>query len=126
MIYNVFYKNLEPMPQIEEKLDKKVKKVEDLLPTYDDDSIKLDVTFEKHARREEYYTTLTLALPKKTLRATDTGFDTFNSMNNAFEEMLREVKKFKDLLKGEHTYKDRRAEKNPRTLKTEEEEEEEK
>lgn len=122
MIYNVFYKNLEPMPLVEEQLEKKVKKVEDLLATYDDDVVKLDVTFEKHARREEYYTSLTLALPKKTLRATDTGFDSFNSMNNVFEELLREVKKFKDMLKGEHTYKDRRAEKKPRTLKTEEEE----
>lgn len=122
MIYNVFYKNLEPMPLVEEQLEKKVKKVEDLLATYDDDVVKLDVTFEKHARREEYYTSLTLALPKKTLRATDTGFDSFNSMNNVFEELLREVKKFKDMLKGEHNYKDRRAEKKPRTLKTEEEE----
>ncbi|MBI5194373.1 MAG: HPF/RaiA family ribosome-associated protein [Nitrospirae bacterium] len=122
MIYNVFYKNLEPMPLVEEQLEKKVKKVEELLATYDDDVVKLDVTFEKHARREEYYTSLTLALPKKTLRATDTGFDSFNSMNNTFEELLREVKKYKDLLKREHTYKDRRAEKKPRTLKTEEEE----
>ena len=122
MIYNVFYKNLEPMPLVEEQLEKKVKKVEDLLATYDDDVVKLDVTFEKHARREEYYTSLTLALPKKTLRATDTGFDSFNSMNNVFEELLREVKKFKDMLKGEHTYKERRAEKKPRAVKTEEEE----
>lgn len=121
MIFNVFYKNLETMPLVEEQLEKKVKKLEDLLPQYDDDSIKLDVTFEKHARREEYYTALTLALPKKTLRAKETGFDTFNSMNNTFEELLREVIKFKELLKREHTYKTRRAEKKPRTMKTEEE-----
>lgn len=114
MICNVLYKNLEPMPQVEEQLEKKVKKVEDLLPTFDDDSVKLDVTFEKHARREEYYTTLTLALPRKTLRAKEKGFDTFNSMNMAFGEILREVKKFKDMLKREHTYKTRRAEKKPR------------
>lgn len=114
MIYNVLYKNLEPVPQVEKQLVKKVKKVEDLLPTFDDDAVKLDVTFEKHARREEYYTTLNLSLPRKTLRATEKGFDTFNSMNNAFGEILREVKKFKDKLKREHTYKRRRAEKKPR------------
>lgn len=119
MIYNVFYKNLEPVPQVERQLKKKVKKVEDLLPTFDDDAVKLDVTFEKHARREEYYTTLKLALPRKTLRAKEDGFDAFNSMNAAFNELLREVKKFKDLLKREHTYKTRRAEKKPRSLKTE-------
>lgn len=114
MIYNVLYKNLKPIPLAEKLLEKKVKKVEDLLPTFDDDAVKLDVTFEKHARREEYYTTLTLSLPRKTLRAKENGFDTFNSMNTAFGAMLREVKKFKDLLKREHTYKMRRAEKKPR------------
>ncbi|HBI22623.1 MAG TPA: hypothetical protein DDX84_00040 [Nitrospiraceae bacterium] len=114
MIYNMFYKNLEPMPQIEQQLEKKVMKIEDLLPNYDDDSVKLDVTFEKHARREEYYTTLTLSLPRKKLRTKDKGFDAFNSMNSAFNELLREVKKFKDMQKREHTYKTRRAEKKPR------------
>ena len=114
MIYNVFYKNLQPMPQVETQLEKKIGKIEDLLPTFDDDTVKLDVTFEKHARREEYYTTLTLVLPRKTLRAKEKGFDTFNAMNLAFNGMLREVKKFKDILKREHTYKMRRAEKKPR------------
>lgn len=114
MIYNVLYKNLDSIPQVEKQLEKKVKKVEDLLPTFDDDAVKLDVTFEKHARREEYYTSLTLSLPRKTLRAKDKGFDAFNSMNAAFGGMLREVKKFKDMLKREHTYKMRRAEKKPR------------
>ena len=119
MICNVFYKNLEPMPQVEEQLEKKISKIEDLLPNFDDDAVKLEVTFEKHARREEYYTTLTLALPRKTLRAKDQGFDAFNSMNSAFDEMLREVKKFKDLLKREYSYKTRRAEKKPRKPTTE-------
>ncbi len=120
MIRNILYKNLEPMPQVEKQLEKKVSKVEDLLPTFDDDAVKLDVTFEKHARREEYYTTLTLALPRKTLRAKEQGFDAFNSMNTAFNQLLREVKKFKDKLKREHTYKTRRAEKKPRKQPSEE------
>lgn len=114
MIYNVFYKKMEPMPQVEAQLEKKVSKLEELLPTFDDDTISLEVTFEKHARREEYYVSLTLALPKKKLRAKDNGFDPFNAMNLAFEELLREVIKFKDLMKKEHTYKVRRAEKKPR------------
>ena len=114
MIYNVLYKNLEPMPQVEEHLEKKIQKVQDLLPTFDDDAVKLDVALEKHARREEYYASLTLAIPRKTLRATEKGFDVFNAMNAAFDELLREVKKFKDMLKREHTYKARRAEKKPR------------
>ena len=114
MIYNVLYKNLESMPQIEEHLEKKIKKVEDLLPNFDNDAVKLEVAFEKHARREEYYTTLTLSLPRKTLRAKDQGFDMVNYMNSAFDELLREVIKFKDMLKKEHTYKARRAEKKPR------------
>lgn len=119
MIYNVLYKNLEPMPQVERQLEKKIRKVEDLLPTFDDDAVKLDVAFEKHARREEYYTSLTLSLPRKKLRAKEKGFDAFNAMNTAFDEMLREVKKFKDMLKREHTYKSRRAEKKPRSIRTE-------
>ncbi len=119
MICNVLYKNLKPVPQIEQQLEKKINKVEDLLPNFDDDSVKLDVTFEKHARREEYYTTLTLTLPRKKLRAKELGFDAFNSMNSAFNELLREVKKFKDMLKREHTYKTRRAEKKPRKQTTE-------
>ncbi len=114
MIYNVFYKKMEPMPQVEAQLEKKVSKLEELLPTFDDDTISLEVTFEKHARREEYYASLTLSLPKKKLRAKDKGFDAFNAMNLAFEELLREVKKFKDMMKQEHTYKIRRAEKKPR------------
>ncbi|HEY4619347.1 MAG TPA: HPF/RaiA family ribosome-associated protein [Nitrospirota bacterium] len=114
MICNVFYKNLEPMPQVEAMLEKKISKVEELLPTFDDDTVSLEVTFEKHARREEYYASLTLSVPKKKLRAKDQGFDAFNAMNLAFDELLREVKKFKDMMKKEHTYKIRRAEKKPR------------
>ena len=114
MIYNVLYKNLEPMPQAEQHLEKKIQKVQDLLPTFDDDAVKLDISFEKHARREEYYTSLTLAIPRKTLRTKEKGFDVFNAMNAAFDKLLREVKKFKDMLKREHTYKARRAEKKPR------------
>jgi ribosome-associated translation inhibitor RaiA len=91
-----------------------MQKVQDLLPNFDDDAVKLDISFEKHARREEYYTSLTLAIPRKTLRAKEQGFDVFNSMNAAFDELLREVIKFKDMLKREHTYKARRAEKKPR------------
>src|SRR3989337_1527138 len=114
MICNVFYKNLEPMPQVEAMLEKKISKGEELLPTFDDDTVSLEVTFEKHARREEYYAALTLSVPKKKLRAKDQEFDAFNAMNLAFDELLREVKKFKDMMKKEHTYKIRRAEKKPR------------
>lgn len=114
MICNIFYKNLEPMPQVEAMLDKKVSKLEELLSTFDDDTISLEVTFEKQARREEYYVSLTLSVPKKKLRAKDEGFDAFNAMNLAFDELLREVIKFKDMMKKENTYKIRRAEKRPR------------
>lgn len=111
MIYNIFYKNLEPAKQLEQALSRKISKVEHLLPTFDDDSVKLDISFERNVKKEEYYTSLTLALPRKTLRAKEKGFDIINSMNLAFDEMLREIKKFKALLKREHTYKTRRAEK---------------
>jgi len=114
MICNVFYKNLEPMPQVEAMLEKKVSKLEELLSTFDDDTISLEVTFEKQARREEYYVSLTLSVPKKKLRSKDEGFDAFNAMNLAFDELLREVIKFKDMMKKENTYKIRRAEKRPR------------
>ena len=112
MIYHVTYKNMDPVPQIEPTLEEKIKKIETILPTFDEDTISLHVTFERHARREEYYASLTLNLPRRTLRAKDTGFDLFNAVNLAFDEILREVKKFKDTtLTKEHTYKVRRLEK---------------
>ncbi|MBI4714354.1 MAG: HPF/RaiA family ribosome-associated protein [Nitrospirae bacterium] len=112
MIYHVTYKNMEPMTQVEPILEEKILKIETLLPTFDEDTVSLQVTFERQARREEYYASLTLTLPRGTLRAKDQGFDPLHAMNLAFDEMLREVKKFKDTnMKKEHTYKERRLEK---------------
>jgi len=111
MIYHIFYKNLQPDTHVERILEKKIKKVERLLPTFSDDAVKLEISFEKNAKKEEYYTSLTLLLPRKSLRAKEKGFDTLNSMNLAFDELLREIKKFKAHLKGEHNYKTRRMEK---------------
>ena len=90
-------------------LEKKVSKLEELLSTFDDDTISLEVTFEKQARREEYYVSLTLSVPKKKLRSKDEGFDAFNAMNLAFDELLREVKKFYKFFgdRGESTIRDR-------------------
>jgi len=111
MNYTLLYKNIDPVPQVEKLLDKKVQKIDTLLPTFNDDIVALSISFEKHPRKEEYYTALTLTLPRKTLRSKEKGVSLFNSLNLAFDEMIREVKKFKDSLKGEHTYKIRRAEK---------------
>ncbi|MBI5197253.1 MAG: HPF/RaiA family ribosome-associated protein [Nitrospirae bacterium] len=122
MIYHVTYKNMDPVPQVEPVLGEKIKKIETILPTFDADTIALHITFERHARREEYYASLTLNLPRKTLRAKDKGFDIFNAVNLAFDEIIREVKKFKDTtMKKEHTYKERRLEKVSVRRTTEEE-----
>jgi ribosomal subunit interface protein len=119
MIYHVTYKNQEPIPQIEPMLEEKIKKIETILPSFDDDTLALHVTFERHARREEYYTALTLTLPKRKLCAKEKGFDMFHAMNQAFDELIREVKKFKEMMmKKEHTYKERRLEKNASVRRT--------
>jgi ribosome-associated translation inhibitor RaiA len=118
MIYHITYKNLDPIPQVEPALEEKVRKLEGILPTFDEDTLALHAVFERQARREEYYVSLTLDLPRRKLRAKDKGFDPFNAMNLAFDELIREVKKFKDLtMTKEHTYKVRREEKTavPRT-----------
>lgn len=112
MIYHVTYKNMDAVPQVEPVVNEKVQKVANILPTFDEDTLTLHVTFERHARREEFYASLTLKMPRKTLRAKETGFDLINATNLAFDELIREVIKFKDtIMKKEHTYKERRIEK---------------
>lgn len=108
MRYKINYKNLNASQNIEEQILKRQKKIEKLLPSFPEDAVNLHVSVEKHPRKEEFNTTMTLYLPQYAFHAERMERDYVTSINGAFHELERQMKKFKSKLSREKFFKNRR------------------
>jgi ribosomal subunit interface protein len=95
-------KNIEVTPELREYFESKVAKLDRLLPTFSDQLVSLQATVEMNLKRNDYATSLSLHFPQHTLHAAEQSRDLKGAIRTAFDEIIRQVDRFKSKLRGEH------------------------
>lgn len=91
-------------------VDRQSRKILKLLPTFPPDSYDLNVITEKLPRGNQYVTSISLALPQKTLKVEETENNAVSSAVRAFGELRRRVVRFKSQLTRENLWHKQRVE----------------
>jgi putative sigma-54 modulation protein len=97
-------KNIEVTPELREYFESKVAKLDRLIPTFSDQLVSLQATVEKNLKRNDYSTSLSLHFPQHTLHAEEQSRDLKAAIRTAFDEIIRQVDRFKSKLRGEHRW----------------------
>lgn len=85
-------------------IERKSKKIETLLSSYNPDLVDLKIRMEKIEDKNLFSAKLVLTLPNQVLRAEKQANDLAEAVGSSFDTLTREVNKFKELLRKEHTY----------------------
>jgi ribosomal subunit interface protein len=102
MRHTLIGKNIEVTPELREYFASKVAKIDRLIPTFSDQLVSLQVTVERNLKRNDYVTSLSLHFPRHTLHAAEQSRDLKGAIRTAFDEIIRQVDRFKSKLQGEH------------------------
>ncbi len=97
-------KNLEVTPELRAFFEAKMAKLERLLPTFSDHLVSLHASVEQNLKRGDYSTSLSLHFPQQTLHAEEQGRDVKGVIRSAFDEITRQVDRFKSKLRREHRW----------------------
>ncbi len=90
---------------MEEYLQKKLAKFEQLLGEFDDDAVKLNVTVEKFTNKNAYKVEFVMELPKaahRSLVAGEDSHDLLKAIDFAQEKLLEQIKRAMEKLHNEH------------------------
>jgi ribosomal subunit interface protein len=104
MRYALIGKNIEVTPELREYFESRVAKLDRLIPTFSDQLVSLQATVEKNLKRHDYSTSLSLHFPQHTLHAEEQSRDWKGAIRIAFDEIIRQVDRFKCKLRGEHRW----------------------
>jgi putative sigma-54 modulation protein len=104
MRHTLIGKNIEITPELREYFESKVAKLSRLLPTFSDQLVALQATVERNLKRNDYATSLSLHFPRQTLHAEEQSHDLQGAIRSAFDEIIRQVNRFKSKLRGEHRW----------------------
>jgi ribosome-associated translation inhibitor RaiA len=66
--------------------------------------VSLQATVEKNLKRNDFSTALSLHLPQHTPHAEEQSRDLKAAIRTAFDEIIRQVDRFKRKLRGEHRW----------------------
>src|SRR5919197_676030 len=113
MRHTLIGKNLEVTPELRAYFESKVEKLDRLIPTSSDELVSLQATVEKHLKRSDYSTSLSLHFPQHTLHSEEQSRDLKGAIRAAFDELIRQVDRFKSKLRGEHRWPAARNDLNP-------------
>lgn len=102
MRHTLIGKNLEVTPELREFFASKIAKLDRLIPTFSDHLVSLQAAVEKNLKRGDYSTSLSLHFPQQTLHAEEQSRDLKGAIRAAFDEIIRQVDRFKSKLRGEH------------------------
>lgn len=83
-------------------------KLEKLLTSYSPDLVQLHGGFEKLPRKEEYSLSLNLSLPTGVLHATAIKPDVRATVKQAFDELVKQVKKHQSRLRHDYEWRRKR------------------
>jgi ribosomal subunit interface protein len=108
MKLSISYKHVESHEAIEKETARFVRKLEQLLKTYEPDLVQLHGVFSKNTHNDEHSFSLTLSLPTGTLHATGTSESVRASCKQAFSELEAQVKKHQSRLRHDYEWKRKR------------------
>lgn len=111
MIFSITYKNVDLREPVEVEAGKHTAKLGKLLKSYAPDLIKLHGVLAKLPRKEEFTFVLNLTLPTGSMHCTGRASDVRSSLKLAFTELETQIKKHKDHLRHDYSWKRKR----PRT-----------
>jgi putative sigma-54 modulation protein len=104
MRYTLIGKNIEVTPELRDYFESKLDKLDRLIPTFSDQLVSVQATVEKNLKRNDYATALSLHFPQHTLHAEEQSRDVKTAIRSAFDEIIRQVDRFKSKLRGEHRW----------------------
>ncbi len=95
------YGNVHRTPALQDHIEKKVEKTERLIANASEDMIHLQVKMEKlNNRRDEYRLSLNMRFAGRTLHAEETADNAMTSATQAFEDLIRQIKTYKQKMRG--------------------------
>ena len=94
------YGDVHRTPALQDHLERKVEKVEKLISNTSDDMVHLQVKMDKVNRKEEYRVHINMHFPGKTLHAEETSDNAVTSSTAAFEDLIRQIKDYKQKRRG--------------------------
>lgn len=109
--WNIVTKNIHPHLQLQEKLRRKISKIERHLQHFPPDAVHLQIALERHPRKPLFAAALTLKLPSNILRAEHSAADPIPAFDKSVKALLRELATLKSELRRESRWqrKPRRA-----------------
>ena len=99
---NVEFKDFEPSKHFTSLIDRLTAKLEKNIGTFSPDAVHLRLMVEHNSARKLYTFSLTLDVPGKTLAAKEERHDIQAGIRSVFEEIDRQLKKYKANLRREH------------------------
>lgn len=99
--WNLVTKGMRPHDQLQTKLEQKIGKLETHLAHFPSDAVHLQVSLERHPKRDWFDTALTLRLPSNSLQSKKSGADPVTVFDQAVKALLREVAGLKSDLRRE-------------------------
>jgi len=99
---NVEFKDFEPPKRVTLLIERLTSKLEKNIQTFSPDAVYLRLMVEHNSSRKLYSVSLTIDLPRKTLAVKEEQHDIQAGIRAAFEEIERQVKRFKANLRQEH------------------------
>jgi ribosome-associated translation inhibitor RaiA len=103
------YRGLEAHDGVEKEVTRCSAKVRKLLTGFHPDLVQVHGAMELLPKKNEYNFSLNLVLPAATLHAMGVAKDVRSTVNAAFDDVARQVKKHKERLRHEHEWKRRRG-----------------
>jgi len=97
-------RNLELLKIHEKLIDRHCVKINKMLPTFDAETVSLDISLERLSRGSQYKTGLVLSLPQRVITVEEIENNPTTSTVHAFSELRRRIGKFKGQLSRERLW----------------------
>ena len=104
MRHTLICKNVEDTPDLRAYFAAKVEKLDRLTPTFSDELVSLQASLEKNLKRGDYAVSLSIHFPQHTFHAAEQTRDLKGTIRAAFDELIRQVERYKSKLRGEHRW----------------------
>jgi ribosomal subunit interface protein len=113
MRYTLNGKNIEMTPELRQYFESRIEKLDRLIPTFSEELVSLQGSIEQNMKRNDFSTSLALHFPQYTLHAAEQSQDVKRAMRAAFEDLIRQIDRFKRKLRGEHRWTSEKHVTNP-------------
>ena len=97
-------RNTELPDRLKAEAERKIKKLEARLSTFQDDLVKLVIALEQVGSKNQYKCALNLHLPQRTIHAEEVRTDKRPAINAAFDDLFRQEEKLMAKLRREEAW----------------------